>query len=80
MFHVKGKTSLTAGDIGKFTSAFQVINSDHVICSMEKDVELNMELTIGKGRGYVPAEEKHYVLKLQLERLQWTVSSLQFVT
>ena len=54
---VNGKTSLTAGDLGKFTSAFQVINSDHVICRMEKGVELNMELTIGKGRGYVPAEE-----------------------
>ena len=53
---VKGKTTLTAGDLGKFTSAFQVINSDHVICRMEKGVELNMELTIGKGRGYVPAE------------------------
>ena len=54
---IKGKTSLTAGDLGKFTSAFQVINSDHLICRMEKGVELNMELTIGKGRGYVPAEE-----------------------
>lgn len=54
---VKGKTSLTAGDLGKFTSAFQVINSDHLICRMEKGVELKMELTIGKGRGYVPAEE-----------------------
>ncbi|MBM72621.1 MAG: DNA-directed RNA polymerase subunit alpha [Crocinitomicaceae bacterium] len=54
---VKGKTSLTAGDLGKFTSAFQVINSDYLICRMEKGVELNMELTIGKGRGYVPAEE-----------------------
>ena len=54
---VKGKTSLTAGDLGKFTSAFQVINSDHLICRMEKGVELNIELTIGKGRGYVPAEE-----------------------
>ena len=54
---VKGKTSLTAGDLGKFTSAFQVINSNHLICRMEKGVELNMELTIGKGRGYVPAEE-----------------------
>lgn len=54
---LKGKTSVTAGDLGKFTSAFQVINSDHLICRMEKGVELNMELTIGKGRGYVPAEE-----------------------
>ena len=54
---VKGKTSLTAGDLGKFTSAFQVINSDLVLCRMEKGVELKMELTIGKGRGYVQANE-----------------------
>ena len=54
---VKGKTSLTAGDLGKFTSAFQVINSDLVLCRMEKGVELKMELTIGKGRGYVEANE-----------------------
>ena len=37
---VKGKTSLTAGDLGEFTSAFQVINSDLVLCRMEKGVEL----------------------------------------
>ena len=54
---VKGKTSLTAGDLGKFTSAFQVINSDLVLCRMEKGVELKMELNIGKGRGYVQANE-----------------------
>ena len=54
---VKGKTALTAGDLGKFTSAFQVINSDLVLCRMEKGVELKMELTIGKGRGYVQANE-----------------------
>lgn len=54
---VKGKKSLTAGDLGKFTSAFQVINSDLVLCRMEKDVELKMELTIGKGRGYVQAND-----------------------
>ena len=54
---VKGKTSLTAGDLGKFTSAFQVINSDLVLCRMEKGVELKMELTIGKGRGYVQAND-----------------------
>ena len=54
---VKGKTSLTAGDLGKFTSAFQVINSDLVLCRMENDVELKMELTIGKGRGYVQAND-----------------------
>ncbi len=54
---VEGKSSFTAGDIGKYTSAFQVLNPDMVICSMDETVSLEMELTIGKGRGYVPAEE-----------------------
>ena len=54
---VGGQDTLTAGDIGKFTSAFQVLNSDLVICNMEPSVKLEMELTIIKGRGYYPAEE-----------------------
>jgi DNA-directed RNA polymerase subunit alpha len=54
---VGGQETLTAGDIGKFTSAFQVLNIDHVICNMESSVKLQLELTIGKGRGYVPSEE-----------------------
>ncbi|MBL4624731.1 MAG: DNA-directed RNA polymerase subunit alpha [Flavobacteriales bacterium] len=54
---VGGKEHFTAGDIGKHTSAFQVLNTDHVICTMDKSVELTVELTIDKGRGYVPAEE-----------------------
>lgn len=54
---VSGQKQLTAGDIGKFTSAFQVLNTDLVICNMEPSVKLNIELNIIKGRGYVPAEE-----------------------
>lgn len=54
---VSGQKQLTAGDLGKFTSAFQVLNSDLVICNMEPSVKFEMELTIIKGRGYVPAEE-----------------------
>lgn len=54
---VSGQEQFTAGDIGKFTSAFQVLNPDLVICNMEPSVKLNIELTINKGRGYVPAEE-----------------------
>ena len=52
-----GQDKLTGGDIGKFTSAFQVLNPDHVICNMESSVRIEMELTINKGRGYAPAEE-----------------------
>lgn len=54
---IKGQDKLTAGDLGKFTSSFQVLNPDLVICNMEKDVNFNMEIAIAKGRGYVPAEE-----------------------
>ncbi len=54
---VSGQDKFTAGDIGKFTSAFQVLNPDLVICNMESTVKLDIELTIIKGRGYVTAEE-----------------------
>jgi DNA-directed RNA polymerase subunit alpha len=54
---ITGQNQLTAGDIGRFTSAFQVLNSDLVICNMEPSVKLEIELTIVKGRGYLPAEE-----------------------
>ncbi len=57
MISISGQETLTAGDIGKFTSAFQVLNSDLVICNMEPSVKLNIEISINKGRGYVPAEE-----------------------
>jgi DNA-directed RNA polymerase subunit alpha len=52
-----GKSVFTAGDIGKFISGFQVLNPDLVICNMESDVKIKMEITIDKGRGYVPADE-----------------------
>lgn len=54
---VTGKDTFTAGDIARYTNAFQVLNPDHVICHMEPDVKLSLELNIDKGRGYVPSEE-----------------------
>src|SRR6187551_425533 len=54
---VSGKDKFTAGDIAKFTNSFQVLNPDLVICHMEGNVKLSIELTIDKGRGYVPSEE-----------------------
>jgi DNA-directed RNA polymerase subunit alpha len=48
---------LTAGDLQKYISGFQVLNPDLVICNMEKSVNLQFEITIEKGRGFVPAEE-----------------------
>ena len=54
---ISGKDQITAGDFQKFISGFQVLNPELVICNLDSKVNLNMELTIEKGRGYVPAEE-----------------------
>jgi len=54
---VKGKDQFVAGDIEKFSSNFEVLNSDLVICTMESGINFEIELTIEKGRGYVPADE-----------------------
>ena len=54
---IGGQEQLKAADFQKFISGFQVLNPDLVICNLEKNVQFNMEITIEKGRGYVPAEE-----------------------
>jgi DNA-directed RNA polymerase subunit alpha len=54
---ISGQDKITAGDFQKFISGFQVLNSDHVICSLDPKVEIKLEITIDKGRGYVTSEE-----------------------
>jgi len=54
---ISGQNVLKSGDINKYLSVFQVLNTDVVICNMEPNVKLVIDLTIDKGRGYVPAEE-----------------------
>ncbi len=54
---ITDKEQITAGDLQKFVSGFQILNPDLVICNLSKSVNFNMELTIEKGRGYLPAEE-----------------------
>ena len=54
---VGNQNELKASDFQKFISGFQILNPDLHICNLEKDYKLNIELTIEKGRGYVPAEE-----------------------
>ena len=55
--NLKNVSVITAGDIGKFTSAFEVLNPDQVICHIDDQKEFEMELLLDKGRGYVPADE-----------------------
>ena len=56
-FVVSDKTVLTAGDLNEQLQSFQVLNTDVEICHMESSTTLNIELTIEKGRGYVPSDE-----------------------
>lgn len=54
---ISGKDSFVAGDIEEQTTVFKVMNPELLICNMEPSVNLEIELTITKGRGYVPADE-----------------------
>lgn len=54
---ISGADVFKAGDIGKQLSGFEVLNSDFVICNLDKSASLHIELNINKGRGYVPADE-----------------------
>jgi DNA-directed RNA polymerase subunit alpha len=54
---VKGRTEFNAGMIGEQSQSFQVMNPELVICTMDTTAKMEIELHIGKGRGYIPAEE-----------------------
>jgi DNA-directed RNA polymerase subunit alpha len=54
---IKGKEELRAETIGKHTTSFMVMNPDLLLCRMDPATNLNIELTIENGRGYVPAED-----------------------
>ncbi len=49
--------TVTAADIATSLSNFQVLNTEQLICEMDKLVNFEMEFTVAKGRGYVPADE-----------------------
>jgi DNA-directed RNA polymerase subunit alpha len=54
---IKKQEQFKAGDIEKFTNSFKITNPDMVICNMESFVNLEIEMIVDQGRGYVPAEE-----------------------
>jgi DNA-directed RNA polymerase subunit alpha len=60
VFTVSGATELKAGDIGKYFTGFEILNPELVICHMDLSASFQMELTVNKGRGYVPADEHGY--------------------
>ena len=58
---VSGKEVFRAGDIGEKLSGFEVLNPDLVICHLDPEASFTIELTINKGRGWVPADENDVV-------------------
>ncbi|HKP32652.1 MAG TPA: DNA-directed RNA polymerase subunit alpha [Chitinophagaceae bacterium] len=54
---IKNKTEFTAGMLGEATHTFEVMNPELVICTLDTTAKMDIEITIGKGRGYVPAED-----------------------
>ncbi len=54
---VSGKTTFTAGDIGKHFTGFEVLNPELVICTLDASAGFQIDITVNKGRGYLPAEE-----------------------
>ena len=58
---LKNKDIFTAGDISNFTSTYQVLNPDLVICHLDSSINFEIEITLDKGRGYVSADENRPV-------------------
>jgi DNA-directed RNA polymerase subunit alpha len=54
---LKNRTEFTAGTLGESTPSFEVMNPSLLICTLDSSAKLDIEITIGKGRGYVPAED-----------------------
>jgi len=54
---VKNQKVFKAGDIANFTTAFEILNPDHVICNLDDAAGFELELNVEKGRGYLPAED-----------------------
>jgi len=54
---VENTTVFRAGDIGKYLSGFEVLNPDLVICHLDVKASMQIDISINKGRGYVPADE-----------------------
>ncbi|TVQ00468.1 MAG: DNA-directed RNA polymerase subunit alpha [Balneolaceae bacterium] len=79
----KGPGNLTAGDIGDATADFDVLNPDHIIATLSEDVTLEMEFRIGRGRGYLPAEEtapdfEDEISLLPIDAIFTPIKSVQF--
>ncbi len=79
---IANATEFKAGDINNYLSGFGVLNPDLVICHLDSRATLDIELTINKGRGYVPAEENreycHDVNQLAIDSIYTPIRNVKF--
>jgi DNA-directed RNA polymerase subunit alpha len=79
----EGPGDLTAGDISEATADFEILNPDLVVATLSDGVTLEMELRVGRGRGYIPAEElasdfEDEVSLLPIDAIFTPIKSVQF--
>lgn len=58
--NISGSTVLKAGDIGKYFTGFEVLNPNLVVCEMDETASFQIDITVNKGRGYLPADENKF--------------------
>ncbi|MDR0437523.1 MAG: DNA-directed RNA polymerase subunit alpha [Bacteroidales bacterium] len=79
---ISSQNVFKAGDINKFLNGFQVLNPELEICHMENNVRLILELTINKGRGYVPSEENKvegaHVDTIAIDSIHTPIKNVQY--
>ncbi len=61
MFHLKGPKTWTARDIQEASDQIEVMDADHHIAELADDADFDIELRIGRGKGYIPAEDQQLV-------------------
>ena len=78
----KGNGTLTAADIDNATGEYEVLNNDLVIANLADDAELEIELRVGRGRGYVPAEdisfEEEDINLIAIDAIYTPIKSVKF--
>ncbi len=78
----KGNGTLTAADIDSSTGEYEVLNTDLIIANLADDAELEIELRVGRGRGYVPAEdisfEEEDINLIAIDAIYTPIKSVKF--
>ena len=79
---IENTTEFKAGDINKYLSGFGVLNPDLVICHLDPKATMEIELTINKGRGYVPADENrefcHEINQLAIDSIYTPIRNVKY--